>query len=191
MERMYMNKEEEELIVDGYRFATLADAETARMEIQRIEHLENHLNYKQPQNVLLVYNKAIENKVFMTPIGLQYLQSMQDKMVKWGIPREKIQPVPFYATFTNKTANNQSIRRSVEARRPKPEYKSKFITSLLINILLVVLVGAMFVITLKSDNPNILNYRTAVLNEYSQWEQELTQREKAVRQAERELDITP
>ena len=186
-----MNKEEEELIVDGYRFATLADAETARMEIQRIEHLENHLNYKQPQNVLLVYNKAIENKVFMTPIGLQYLQSMQEKMVKWGILREKIQPVPFYATFTNKTANNQSIRRSVEARRPKPEYKSKFITSLLINILLVVLVGAMFVITLKSDNPNILNYRTAVLNEYSQWEQELTQREKAVRQAERELDITP
>lgn len=186
-----MNKEEEELIVDGYQFATLADAETARMEIQKMEQLESHLNYKQPQNVLLVYNKAIENKVFMTPIGLQYLQSMQEKMVKWGIPKDKIQPVPFYATFTNKTANNQSIRKSVEARRPKPEYKSKFITSLLINILLVLLVGAMFVITLKSDNANILNYRTAVLNEYSQWEQELTQRERAVRKAEQELNITP
>ena len=38
-----MNKEEEELIVDGYQFATLADAETARMEIQKMEQLEKIL----------------------------------------------------------------------------------------------------------------------------------------------------
>ena len=51
--------------------------------------------------------------------------------------------------------------------------------------------AAMFVVAIKADNPNMLNYKTAVLNEYSEWEQELTQRENAVREKESELGITP
>ena len=58
-----------------------------------------------------------------------------------------------------------------------------------INILLVVLVLAMFVITLKSDNPNILNYRQAITNEYASWEQELTERENKVREKEQMLGM--
>ena len=33
-----------------------------------------------------------------------------------------------------------------------------------------------------------MNYRQAVVNEYSEWEQELTRRENAVREAQRKLD---
>ena len=39
----------------------------------------------------------------------------------------------------------------------------------------------------NSDTPNIVNYRQAVVNEYSEWEQELTKREQAVREAQRKL----
>ena len=45
----------------------------------------------------------------------------------------------------------------------------------------------MFVITIKSDNPNILNYETALQNRYSAWEQELNDREKAIKEKELEL----
>ncbi len=186
-----MDKNEDELIVGGYKFATVADAETARMEEKKIDNLEQHLDYRKPQNVLLVYNKAIETKAFLTPIGLTYLQSMKDQMIKWGVPEDKIQPVPLYGTFSNKTANSQSIRRSIAARRPKVEFKGRFITSVILNVLLVLVVVAMFVISLQSDIPNIVNYRIAIVNEYSEWEQELTEREKAVREAEREAGIVP
>lgn len=186
-----MDKNKEELIVGGYQFATIADAETARMEEKRVENLEQHLDYRKPQNVLLVYNKAIENHVFLTPVGLSFLQKMQAEMIKWGVPAEKIQPVPLYGTFSNKTENNSSIRRSMTARKPKVEYKGRFFTSLLINIILVILVAGMFVVSWKSDVPNIVNYRTAVVNEYSEWEQQLTEREQAVRKAERQLGQTP
>ncbi len=186
-----MDKNEEELVAAGYKFATVADAETARMEEKKIDNLERHLDYRQPQNVLLVYNKAIENKVFLTPVGLTYLQSMQEKMQKWGVPKEKIQPVPLYATFSNKTANSQSIRRSIAARKPKVEYKGRFISSVVINVILVFILVAMFVISSRSDLPNIVNYKTAILNEYSEWETQLTEREKAVREAERKLNIEP
>lgn len=185
------DKNSDEMIVGGYKFATVADAETARMEEKKVENLEQHLDYRKPQNVLLVYNKAIENKVFLTPIGLTYLQKMQVEMVKWGVPAEKIQPVPLYGTFSNKTENNSSIRRSIDARKPKIEYKGRFFTSLLINVILVVLVIGMFVISLKSDVPNIVNYRTAVINEYAEWEQQLHEREQAVREAEKEYNINP
>lgn len=181
-----MEKREDDLVVGGYRFATVADAETARMEIKKVENLEQRLDYRKPQNVLLVYNRAVENQVFLTPIGLSYLQKMQREMLKWGVPADKIQPVPLRGTFSNKTANSRSIRTSVANRHP--EYRGRFVTSVLINVILVFLVAGMVVIAWNSDTPNIVNYRQAVVNEYSQWEQELTEREREVRNAERGLE---
>ena len=57
-----MEKREDDLVVGGYRFATVADAETARMEIKKVENLEQRLDYRKPQNVLLVYNRAVDNQ---------------------------------------------------------------------------------------------------------------------------------
>lgn len=181
-----MEKREDDLVVGGYRFATVADAETARMEEKKVENLEQKLDYRRPQNVLLVYNRAVENRVFLTPIGLSYLQKMQREMTKWGVPADKIQPVPLYGTFSNKTANSRTIRTSVANRHP--EYQGRFVTSLLINLILVFLVAGMVVIAWNSDTPNIVNYRQAVVNEYSEWEQELTERERELRNAERQLE---
>ncbi len=181
-----MEKREDDFVVGGYRFATIADAETARMEVKKVENLEERLDYRKPQNVLLVYNRAVENQVFLTPIGLSYLQKMQKEMTKWGVPADKIQPVPLRGTFSNKTANSRSIKMSVAKRHP--EYQGRFVTSVLINVVLVFLVAAMLAIAWNSENPNIVNYRQAVVNEYSEWEQELTRRENALRKAQRKLE---
>lgn len=181
-----MEKREEELVVGGYRFATIADAETARMELKKVENLERGLDSRKPQNMLLVYNRAVDNRVFLTPIGLSYLQNMQKQLLKWGVPEDKIQPVPLYATFSNKTENSRSIRMSVAKRHP--EYQGRFVASVLINVVLVLLVAAMVAIAWDSDRPNIINYRQAVVNEYSEWEQELTRREQELRDAKKQLD---
>ena len=183
-----MDKSEEDLIVCGYRFATVADAETARLEKKKIDNLEQHLDHRNPQNLLLVYNRAIENRVFLTPVGMTYLQRMQSQLADCGVPQEKIKPIPLYGTFSNKTENNSSIRRSMEARGAKVEYRGRFITSVCINFLFVAAIIGLILVSLWSDTPTIINYRTAVVNEYSEWEQELSEREKAVREAERALD---
>ena len=185
-----MEKNEDELVVGGYRFGTVADAETARMEEKKIAAVEQHLDYRKPQNVLLVYNKAIDNKIFLTPLGMSYLQRMQKQLAKCGIPEEKIKPIPLYTTFSNKTENNSSIRRSIASRPPRVEFKARFITSVVINILLVVALAAMIYLSYESDVPTIMNYRTAIVNEYSEWGQDLQERENAVREKERELEIS-
>ena len=185
----FMEKNEGELVVGGYRFGTVADAETARMEVKKIAAVEQRLDYSKPQNVLQVYNKAIDNKVFLTPVGMAYLQKMQEQLIRRGMPKEKIKPIPLYATFSNKTENNSSIKRSVASRTPQVEYKGHLATSICINVLLVLALAAMIMLSLHSDVPNIVNYRTAVVNEYSEWEQQLQEREQAVRQAERTLGL--
>ncbi len=185
-----MDMNEDELVVGGYRFGTVADAETARMEQKKIVNVEQHLDYRKPENVLLVYNKAIDNRVFLTPLGISYLHRMQDQMVKCGVPKEKIKPIPMYATFSNKTENNSSIRRSMTSRGQKMEFKGRFFTSVCVNVLLAAALAAMIVLAYVSDVPTIVNYKTAILNEYSAWEQELTDREQAVREAERALDMS-
>ena len=57
------------------------------------------------------------------------------------------------------------------------------------NVFLALLVAGMFFVAMTGNNPNILNYQNAVLNKYAAWEQELTEREQAVREKEQELGI--
>ena len=61
--------------------------------------------------------------------------------------------------------------------------------SVIMNIVMIVAIIAMFVITLNSDQPNILNYERNLQDKYASWEQELTRREQTVRERERELHI--
>ena len=186
----YMEKQEDELVVGGYRFGTIADAETARMEEKKIAAVEQHLDFRKPQNVLLVYNKAIDNKIFLTPLGMAYLHRMQRQLAKCGVPQEKIKPIPLYTTFSNKTENNSSIRRNIASRSPRVEFRGQLIASVIINVFLVVALAVMIYLSYESDVPTIMNYRTSIVNEYSEWEQDLEQREHVVREKERELNIS-
>jgi len=45
----------------------------------------------------------------------------------------------------------------------------------------------MFFITLSSDLPTIVNYRTRLNNEYASWDEELKEREAALDLREKEL----
>jgi hypothetical protein len=45
----------------------------------------------------------------------------------------------------------------------------------------------MFIVAKTSDNPNIINYKEALENQYAEWDEALTQREAAVREKEEAL----
>ena len=77
---------------------------------------------------------------------------------------------------------------SAPAPEPKKEW-TKLTVSVFFNVFLALLVAGMFFVAMTGNNPNILNYQNAVLNKYAAWEQELTEREQAVREKEQELGI--
>ena len=66
-----------EWVVDGFQFGTQQDAELAQNEWLRIERLEEKLDYQNYEMVEAVYKKALNNRVFKTPVGYDFLKRLQ------------------------------------------------------------------------------------------------------------------
>lgn len=185
----------EDWIVDGYEFGSAKDAAQAKAELLKIQKLEDKMDYRNPHMVYAVYHKAIENRIFKTPIGYDYLRKLQKHLRENPLIREPVQDIPVNNVYSLRDSTNPAVEkvRASAKPKPKPEKKKKEFfsrsTSILVNIVLAILVAVMFYISTTGDRPTILNYERALQNRYASWEQELNDRESAVREKERQLDI--
>ncbi len=183
---------ENDLIVGGYRFRSPLDAETARAEEKKIAYIEAHLDRESPETVLRIYNKMLENRIFVTPVGYAYLREIRDFLLRDGMDPETLLPLPLNDIYSPEAKAAREKVSEIGKEQVDEELKkgkSRLFLSLVLNVLLFITIVAMVIITLISDHPNILNYERVIQNEYAEWKQELTEREKAVREKERELMI--
>lgn len=186
-----LNKEE--LIFEGFVFSNTDDVELAKNEIKKIDYIKSKVNFKDFAMLKSVYDKAIENKSFSTPIGLAFMHELRDYLIKNGIEENDIQPIPLYTSFRRLSLNNldKPVRtRVTKAQKEELDLKIKNRNMSIVCAILTVIIIAMFVISFTGTNPTILNYKTAITNQYSAWEQDLRERETIIREKERELKIT-
>lgn len=85
-------------------------------------------------------------------------------------------------------------RRAAELKQRQIEQKLKssrglFRVSLAGNLFLLLVAIGMIVITLLDDSPNIINYKNKILNQYTEWERELKEREQLIKEKEQELGL--
>lgn len=166
---------------EGFSFPNQAEAKTATKEKKQVDYIESKLNYAELNQVYSIYEKAIADQIFRTPVGVIYLKHLQnylnnhkDKLGK------EITPIP---VRTVKNIRRPDTKEEIAKRKWGVSF------SITLNVLLAMAVAFMFYVALSSDNPNILNYENALENRYSAWEQELTQREQVIREKELELKI--
>ena len=178
--------------VNGFQFGSDKDRELAETEYSSIQYINGKIENRSAETILSVYQGAIERKMFRTPVGYAYLHDLQKRMVSMGMPREKIPPIPLMQGFDNSATVEDKPRREVVAnkRKKRNELREKNRILVIANIVLILLVIALFAISLKGSTPNMLNYRSAIINEYSSWEQELSLREGQIREKEKELGIS-
>ena len=176
----------DERVVGNYRFASFDDAKEAKAEERKAAYLHAHLDYKNPENVRKIYEKAVSDRIFRTPAGLAFLSQLRTYLLKSGVG-DDISPIPLYVRFTEAFREREDpTKRRIEREKERRQKRlDRFQFSLLLNIALLLMVGAMFYLTMSSPNPNILNYEQTLINKYSSWEEELNARENAVREAER------
>ncbi len=184
--------QKDEYQVDGYLFISKEDRDLALEEKQKIDYFEEKTKGKNKTMLLNLYDSILDQKLFKTPVGLEYLRKLREELIADGYEESQIRPIPLYRNYSYKTG--EEIDVSYVKLRVKPsdrrEKKAGYLQiSVCFNLLLTLLVITMFVITMKSDNPNILNYKKQILNEYASWEQELTERENRVREKEQELSM--
>ena len=175
--------------VNGYLFGDQADVEIANQELSKIKYIEKKIERHNGETILAVYQAALEKKMFRTPVGYSYLHQMQKRLVNMGIDKNRIPAIPLYQVFNNNYKTEERPPRLTVKKQVHPDVK-KLRYSIWGNVILVILVIVLFAITLTGENANVINYRHAIQNEYSEWEDELTERENIVREKERELGIS-
>lgn len=175
----------------GFSFYTQNDGRMAEAEQRKIEYLEERIDYTRPESILHVYDKAIQEQLFKTPVGLLYLKKLQDFLLDQPqIEPERVKAIPLYDVYTEVPRKSADTKKNnLREIQQKEREKTRFQISVVLNVLLVLAIIVMFWISLSSDQPNIFNYERALQDRYASWEEELTARELKVREKERELDI--
>lgn len=177
---------------EGFFFLNAEDAGMALKEKKQIEYLEANLNFGNPEQVLTLYERMLRERVFKTPVGVIYLKHLQDFLLSQeSIDSARVPMIPVYAPCANSPQRQERPRRAVAAPRTgeAKQDSARLRLSIFLNVLLAAAVIGMFVMALSSSQPNILNYRTTILNEYASWQQDLAEREQIIREKERELKI--
>ncbi|MCM1089623.1 MAG: hypothetical protein NC092_08575 [Butyrivibrio sp.] len=174
----------------GYSFLTERDAALAENERRKVAYLEARLDYNNPESILRIYRKAVEDRLFKSPVGIFFLKHLQSYLLEQSdIDSGAVDAIPLYVSFEGEfREQGNPARNRVKPAEPKQSPKKSIAlpVSIIMNICLAAAVIAMFAITLNAEQPNILNYEKVITNRYAAWEQELTERENAVR--ERELN---
>lgn len=150
------------------------------------------MDYRNPQMVLMVYKKAIENRIFKTPVGYEYLKQLQKTLKQSPLIREEVPPIPVNQVYNLRDSTAPAVEKVKGTQKPKKPKKEKqeFFTrktSICLNVVLVILIGVMFFISTTGSRPTIMNYEKALQNKYAAWEQELEQRESEIREKEKAI----
>ena len=186
-------------VVGGIAFSDSSEAERAVGEAKRIEALDTRIDYNNPRTVISLYQKAQSNHVFRTPVGVSYMLKLQGYLREHGVPEEQIPPVDLtvnsapvpagFAADEEREPDDGEItgkrEKVFEARiRSQKNTINRQLNMIKMQWAVIGVLGliiiAMFIITLTGNNPTIINYRSKILNQYSEWEQELTERENAL-----------
>ncbi|MBE5843285.1 MAG: hypothetical protein E7302_03760 [Butyrivibrio sp.] len=181
----------EDLTVDGYSFLSKEDVEKAKLDKQKINILGQKVKSTKVSDLEAVYEKAISNKIFSTPVGWEYLAKLRDRLISAGVNEEDLTPIPITLKITNVPLPDEYRPRQYITPIPKKKRDPKTTMLLMgaLNVILALLVIAMFLIAWLGETDNIINYKRNVTNRFAEWEQSLKEREKAVRIKERDLMI--
>lgn len=174
------------VVVEGYSFTDENMANQARTEAEGVKYVKSRTDMSKPDQVFSVYHRLLEQKMFQTPIGYAYLKELQEYLRTMpGVHSEDIRPIPVAANLLV----DDTFGATANWRRRLKRVQDKLRISLVANLILALGIVVIFIITATSGQTTIFNYERKLLDRYASWEQELTEREREVREAELNLEL--
>lgn len=193
--------------IGGYIFDDENKAKKAAKELKAVEYILGQIKDADEKGVLTVYKKLLNQRLFSTEIGMSFLSQLRQNLIASNAFSEDEIP-PVYSLDEPEVKEDPiGTAAQVQSKEPKPKAKkekadkpnaeSKASDSsevkrlrlanrvlLVLCITLLLCVIGMFYVNSTINSPTILNYEEELLNKYSSWEQELTEREAAVKEKE-------
>lgn len=235
--------------VGDYYYDNRKAASLAENELKAVEYMRENLDLDKPEELFAAYEQMIAKKVFVTEVGMSFLEDIRNYLKVYATLATKLTPLypieslavknvqrekshykedrrrELAATKAEKSIDPKKAQKAAvevlsgenaektKARRQRKErtklprekkekvapvkdtnpvdyrYKDLFYTTLTLCIVFFIAIVAMFVISSTSNNVNILNYENEILDKYSSWEQELSDKEKELDAWEKELSL--
>lgn len=175
--------------IDGFRFFNKDEYNDALKDKETIDYINKRFDFSNSKSVLNLYYKMVEENTFKTVLGHAYLKRIYDALVKIpGINKETL-PMIIISEDSKDSRDirlEKSYNKSYERKIEK--LKGQLSTYKIVVFFMVIIIGAMFVITLNNDSLNYNNAYNAVIDEYEEWERELELREKELDEREKMLE---
>ena len=204
------------ITVNGFAFENPTTGSEALKEQEAIEYVNKQLNFDDTKSLLALYNQMVTRRMFHTEVGFSYLKSIQDYLMKSDVDPAVIESIPISSSQEEVDSNSydkDSSEKKEESSKEKRNSNNRYnddikaknrerklisknkrlmklsVSFIVISIVLVITIGAMFVIANTSNNPTILNYEEVLQNKYASWEQDLQKREADLEKKEKLLKI--
>ncbi len=192
------------ITVSGFAFDNPKIGEEALKEQEAVEYVSKQLNFDDTKSLLALYNQMVSRRMFHTQVGISYLKSIQDFLLRSDVDPATIEAIPIseeellesnekdVKNKGNGTAEGKSSASDdlkAKQREKKLIAKNSRLTKLsvafiVISVVLLLTVVGMFIIANTSDNPTVLNYEEVLQNKYASWEQDLERREEDLQRKE-------
>lgn len=197
--------------IGGYIFDDENKAKKAAKELKAVEYILGQIKDADEKGVLSVYKKLINQRLFSTEIGMGFLSQLRQNLVSSGAFTEEDIPLVYSLDESDRTSKESpsttvQSKDNEEKLEEKPKVKKKIADKSVVNgddhlkelkrlklinrillilcITLLLCVLGMFYVNSTINSPTILNYEEKLIDKYSSWEQELTEREAAVKEKE-------
>lgn len=173
-----------EKVIEGFFYTDEDLYQEAKKEAEGVRYMKARVDLQYPEQVLQIYRRMVEQRMFQTQVGYAYLQELQDYLRTMPqIPNEEILPIPVTEAVRVVDASG-----TVNAlREEKAQLKQSLHRSRLVNAVAAAMLVVMFAIAWSSSSPTVLNYENRLIDKYSTWQQELERRESIVREKERAI----
>ena len=180
---------EEKWVISGYEFSTQKDYENAKKEAESVLYIKAHTDLTDTQQVLKLYNKASDMKMFRTVIGYEFMHQLYGILVK----KKVMEPQYLKTIPISQQVSQQEIPEDIEtAMKATQQYRVLYEDSKEKRKLQRIVIGFLVALIIGMIGMVYFNYHTydenAVLDKYSSWETELEEREAAIAEKEKMLE---
>lgn len=176
--------------VAGYLFMDANDYREAKREEETIEYIKANTDLRDINKAVKLYQKLVERKTLKTVVGFAFLNELRDRILREGILTEdKLPCIQVEKNVKPIRENSGPTNHEAEVKHQKvlEEYRIKLRNTRIVSAFLVVIIIAMFLISIFSNRSIPSDYETKILDKYAAWEEELDARQQELDQREAEL----
>ncbi len=180
----------EHFVLNGYTYDTKAEWEEAKKEEESIRYIRAKTDLSNPSVALKMYNGFVEKRIFITPVGMEFMQELRKEILRSGtVKAEDLYGIPVGLPRRKGRRTELAGENGNKDKMMAEYYRSKLKSMRVVAAMLAIAIIAMFVVLFAGPNSALEDAEIKVQDKYAAWEQELTRREEAVRAREQELGI--